>query len=68
MGYDMSIFKKKQRNEQFFYDYLMGLTPSEMMAFSKAMVRYMKEVTQFSTDIECIRSDRKKDKERKEVQ
>jgi hypothetical protein len=65
----MGLFGKKKRDEEFFYNYIMELTPAEMMAMSKALFRYMTEVTQFSTDMSGFNPKLpKKDKDRKEVQ
>jgi len=38
------MFKKKMRNEEYFYNMIMELTPKEMIAFTKAVTRVMNEM------------------------
>ncbi len=61
----MSIFKKN-RDEDYFYKYLMDLSPKEMVAFQKAVIRYMSYITGLFKDVESLKQ--KNNKERKEVQ
>jgi len=47
----MGLFKKQKRDEEFFYKYLIELSPGEMFAFQRALIRYMSEMTKLYSDV-----------------
>jgi len=57
----------RKRNEKYFYNLLMSLTPREMMEFAKAVTRYFGEIGML-TESKFFNPLDKDKKERKEIQ
>jgi len=47
----MSLFKKEMRDEEYFYNMISELTPLELMALTRAFVKFMGEFKNISADL-----------------
>jgi len=45
------MFGKKMRDEKYFYDMLMNLSPKEMIEFTKAVKKFMSDVSSIATKL-----------------
>jgi len=64
----MSLFNKKiMKDEEYFYEMISELTPLELMALTRAFVKFMGEFKNISADLSQYKVDEDKSKPRKEI-